>query len=124
MNSHSFLVVDDEEMLRELMSEYLCETSDNVFTAQSSNEALEILEHNHIDMMVTDIMLENELGTDLYNKVHDKYPDIKVMFVTGYCDINLSQEFPNVPVLHKPFYGDNFIHAVEGTLSSKPFSIH
>ena len=122
MNSHSFLIVDDEEMLRELMSEYLGEylgeTSENVFTAQSSNEALEIISQHHIDMMITDIMLANELGTDLYKKIHDLYPDIKVMFVTGYCNINLPQEFPDVPVLKKPFFGDDFIHAVEGILSS------
>lgn len=116
MNSPSFLVVDDEEMLRELMSEYLSETSENVFTAESSQEALEILNNNHVDVMVTDIMLGAELGTELYDKVHAIHPEIKVMFVTGYCDQSLLQKFPEIPVLRKPFFDDDFIHAVEEVL--------
>lgn len=116
MNTHTFLVVDDEEMLRELMSAYLEEVDMQVFTAQSADQALEILKNKQIDMIVTDIMLGSDLGTELYRQVHAIYPNIKALFVTGYCDDHLLQEFPEVSVLRKPFIDDDFIHAIEEVL--------
>lgn len=69
------LVVDDNDNIRKLMSTYLLRDGYQVVTATNGLEALEVLEKEHIDLMIVDIMmpkmdgytLTDELGTSKYN---------------------------------------------------------
>ena len=56
-NMFNILVVEDDENLRKLMTAVLRRNRYNVLQAGDGKEALDIIESNHVDMMVCDIML-------------------------------------------------------------------
>ena len=70
-----------------------------VITAQSEEQALEILKTNHVDVFLTDYMMPMVNGNQMVEKVKNLYPQIKSMIITAYADGVKS----NVPILHKPF---------------------
>lgn len=78
------LVVDDEEVIRDLCAKAL--KSYDVTTAGTGEEALEILENQEIDVVLTDIMMPHVNGIDLLQEIKKRQPNQSVIVMTGYAD--------------------------------------
>ena len=59
------LVIDDQQTIRELIATYLKREGYEVFLASDGIEALDILDREHIDLMISDIMMPNMDGYTL-----------------------------------------------------------
>ena len=81
--SQRILVVDDEPQIRDLLSVYLIRQGFDVVTAASSQETLEILGKNTIDMVVLDIGLADEDGLKLLEEIKKGRPNVRVVMLTG-----------------------------------------
>jgi CheY-like chemotaxis protein len=56
------------------------------FQAETAKDALEFLADTHVDVLFTDIELPGGMnGTELAEAAHQLYPEIKVLFTTGYA---------------------------------------
>jgi len=77
------LVVDDEPQIRDLLSVYLVRQGFDVVTAASSQETLESLDKNAIDMVVLDIGLADEDGLKLLEDIKKNRPKVRVVMLTG-----------------------------------------
>ncbi len=64
-SSQSVLVVDDEEVVRNFMTRVLAEAGYRVLSAANGREALTVLGHAGIDLVVTDIMMPEMGGIEL-----------------------------------------------------------
>jgi CheY-like chemotaxis protein len=54
--------------------------------AETAKDALELLADTHVDVLFTDIELPGGMnGTELADLAHDLYPELKVLFTTGYA---------------------------------------
>jgi DNA-binding NtrC family response regulator len=84
----AILFVDDHEVLARLSCEILEMQGYRAVSAFSASDALEKFERNKFDLMVTDFRMEGMNGLELARKVHDKYPDVPVIIVTGYGPID------------------------------------
>ena len=84
LNNEAILVVDDEEPLRALMDEVLSEHGYRVFTAENADRALEILQQQHIDIMLTDVIMPGMNGYQLAMEVQRLYPQVKIQVISGY----------------------------------------
>lgn len=88
------LYVDDEVInLRNFKA--LFRRKYKIFTAESGKEALELLQEQHIDVLVTDQMMPNMTGLELLKIVNTKYPDILLMILTGYSEMSVIKEAIN-----------------------------
>lgn len=96
------LVVDDDDMVRRLVSVALRNAGYDVFEAGSGDEALELLTNAsaEVRMLVTDIRMPGMDGLELVRRVRDGYPSIKILYMTGFTD---QQVEPGATVLQKPF---------------------
>ena len=56
----------------------------------SGEEALAQLAQGNIDFVITDIQLPGMSGTDLVAKMKENFPDVPVMAITGYSDIDIA----------------------------------
>lgn len=94
MENTIILVVDDNEDICEVLYDWLGEECGfKVLMAHSGNDALKLLQENHVDHVVTDVKMPNGTGYDLLlgiNKLGLKLKTIMVM--TGYSDIK-EEEF-------------------------------
>ena len=63
------LIVDDEEMIREVIKEYCLEENYEVYESSSGIDALKMLKNNSFDLMVLDIMMPEMDGFTLLSKI-------------------------------------------------------
>jgi len=80
----SVLVVDDEAGIRRLTKDFLGNEGYNVYLAESTDHALEVLSREHIDIVFTDVLMPGKDGYELALLVKRQYPDIKVLLASGY----------------------------------------
>jgi len=86
------LVVDDEVMVREQLERLYVQDGFRVLTAPSAEEALEYLSGGEIDLVVTDIRLPGMDGIQLIARMKEICPDVPVIAITGYRDIETAVE--------------------------------
>lgn len=81
------LVVDDNNNIRRLMETYLLKDGYVVYTASDGLEALEILDIQHIDLMIVDIMMPNMDGYTLTDELRASNYNFPILMVTAKEDI-------------------------------------
>ncbi len=77
------LVVDDDKNIRFVMQEILEANGYVTFTAKDSNEALDIIEKEHIDLAVVDIMMPHTDGYDLTRMLREYNSDFPILMVSA-----------------------------------------
>jgi diguanylate cyclase (GGDEF)-like protein len=78
------LLVDDDPAILEILADMMAIFGHDYVTAMNGNEAVEKLKHDFFDLVLTDMMMPNMDGMELLKHINAKYPNIKVMVVTGY----------------------------------------
>ena len=81
------LVVDDDAVTREQLARVYKITGYTVVTVSSAEEALTRLDQGMIDFVITDIKLPGLSGSQLIAHMHENCPDVPVIAITGYSDI-------------------------------------
>ena len=84
---NTILIVEDEEAIREIEKLILTREGYKVCTAESAEEALEILNEETILVMFLDIKLPNMNGIDLCKTIREKNPIAIIYALTGYATI-------------------------------------
>ncbi len=102
-NNITILCVDDEEIPRTLRKFILQKKGYRVLTAASGNEALEMLDKEEINLVLSDQMMPGMTGTELTNRIRETYPAMPIVLISG---VN---EIPPGAI-----YADRFISKVGG----------
>lgn len=116
------LVVDDETDILESLTALLevVESCSRVVTASDGKEALEVIDREPIDMVVTDYRMPRMDGIELMHAVREKNPDIPLILITAYPDPGLEETAKNTlrvsRFIRKPFEPHEIISAVEEAL--------
>ena len=84
MKEKRILVVDDEEQIRDIYSQVFSRAGYTVQTAESAEEALDIIEEEQFPVMFLDINLPGMNGVDLCRKIRKASPKSVPYAVTGY----------------------------------------
>lgn len=116
------LVVDDEEIARRNLEHVLNKEQYEVVTAVDGADALRKLEAHEFDVLVTDLKMASLDGMELLEKVNGRYPDIKVIVVTGFASISSAIEAVKkgaFDYIAKPFKLDEVRNAVRKALEKK-----
>jgi two-component system, cell cycle sensor histidine kinase and response regulator CckA len=105
------LVVEDEEIVRNLTRRLLIDLGYEVLIASDPLEAVEICKNQNykIQLMLTDVVMPNMSGDELAVHVKEMIPDIKVIFMSGYADSAFVQHEvleSQADFLQKPFNKD------------------
>jgi DNA-binding NtrC family response regulator len=85
-SSITILVVDDEEMMRVLLTKILSRDGYKLITAEDGQAALEILATQPVSIIVSDIKMPRLNGFELLKAVKSQYPDIGMIMMTAYGD--------------------------------------
>ena len=112
MNELTCLIVDDEELARTLLENYVNRLPYLNLVGKCSNpiEALQLLQHQSVDLIFLDIQMPEMIGTD-FLKTFSHKP--MVVFTTAYAEYALEgYELNVVDYLLKPFPFERFLKAV------------
>lgn len=85
-------VVDDEEVMRRLVTEVLTGQGYQVFTFSNPLEALEQVKKENFDLILTDLKMPEMDGMELIKSAHKVNPDIGAIFMTGYASLSSARE--------------------------------
>ncbi|MGE0084425.1 MAG: sigma-54-dependent transcriptional regulator [Desulfococcaceae bacterium] len=95
----NILIVDDEKNYTLIMSAVLDEEGFGTLTANSGTEALEILSHSDVDLVLTDMKMPGMDGIELLENIREKDPDLPVIMMTAYGTVEKA-----VDAMHKGAY--------------------
>jgi PAS domain S-box-containing protein len=84
--SGSLLIVDDIELVLECTCDFLQAVGFQTFSAKNADEALRILSHEKIDLLLTDFNMPGISGLELIAQVRARWPKIKCVLASGYLD--------------------------------------
>jgi putative nucleotidyltransferase with HDIG domain len=113
------LVVDDEEPVRTMMASALDRQGYTVELASGGREALEVLEMNAFNLVLTDIVMGDVNGIALLERIHALQPNLPVVMVTAVHDISVaidSMRRGAYDYLLKPFEREQLLSTVERAL--------
>ncbi|HIJ97236.1 MAG TPA: response regulator [Desulfuromonadales bacterium] len=91
MKEH-ILIVDDEEMIRDLLTSALTQEQYTCHQAANVDEAFQVLGTQQVELVISDIMMPGRSGVDLLRDLKRIDPDIAVLMITGLSDTNTALE--------------------------------
>jgi two-component system NtrC family response regulator len=110
------LVVDDEESIRRLMEKEFANTNRIVHTAGSARDAFDMVRRGQFEVILLDIRLPDGDGLDLLEKFRELIPDVEVILITGYGNIDSAVEAMKMGAydyITKPFTLDRLEIVIE-----------
>jgi signal transduction histidine kinase len=123
-NTDTVLVVEDEAGVRELACQFLKVKGYAVLGAKDGEEALEVAGRyaGTIHLILSDMVMPKMSGIELVRRLKAIRPDIRVLFMSGYSvysNGDPEREFPDVPMLQKPFSSISLVEMVRKTLDAE-----
>jgi two-component system cell cycle sensor histidine kinase/response regulator CckA len=119
----TILLVEDEDPVRAVNGRALTARGYTVLEAASGVEALQIIEESAtpVDLVVSDVVMPEMDGPTLLRELRTRYPDLKVIFVSGYAEDAFKKNLPDgesFNFLAKPFSLKQLVETVKQTLAA------
>lgn len=120
--NETLLLVEDEAPLKNLATKILKSKGYTVFNAQNGEDALELFDKAAIQglhLLITDVVMPKMGGIELAQRVKKLYPDVKVLYMSGYTDSTIVAQGildHNVEFLQKPFTPTSFLQKIRTVL--------
>ena len=93
------LVVEDEDIARKNLEHILIKSGYDVVSVSNGSKAIDLLQSNNFDLVITDLKMEKVDGMQVLNKAKDLQPFTEVIMITGYATIETS-----VQAMHEGAY--------------------
>ena len=114
------LVVDDDQLVREPIADYLREVGYEVLEAGDAHEAIDLVDHaDHVDLVFTDVRMPGELdGLGLARWVRAHRPGLPVLLTSGYYGTGwLGERLErDVRLIQKPYTQDEVLTQIRRLL--------
>jgi len=120
--SGTVLLVEDEAMVRAVAERALARQGYTVLTAENGEAALELLQtSDKPDLLISDVVMPTMDGPTMVRHARKRYPDLKIIFMSGYAEEQLrkSIDLDNVAFLPKPFSVQQLAEAARAALTAK-----
>ena len=118
MQENSVLIVDDEAIVRESLKDWLKDTY-QVTTAETGEEAIELMEKQDFDILIVDVRLPGKSGIQVLREIKEVKPHIKSIVITAYPSAELAvqaMKLGAVDYLIKPVAPDDLERLIRETL--------
>ncbi len=124
VDRQTVLVVDDQHVVLELVDAFLEDSCYRIYLAGRGQQALEICQRleGKIDLLLTDVRMPGMNGPELYFRMVEQYPAVKVLFMSGFSASEAARfGVPqDAPLIVKPFRPNELLqrmrHVIAGVL--------
>ena len=115
------LLAEDEEAMRTYLARALENAGYDVVAVDRGTEALPLLESEHFDLLLSDIVMPEMDGIELAQRCNEVSPSTKVMFITGFAAVTLkaSRDQTRAKVLSKPFHLKDLVLEVDRVFENR-----
>jgi CheY-like chemotaxis protein len=115
----AILVVDDDPDVREVIVTTLRGVGYHVVECDGAESAMQVLQRasgEELDLMLVDFAMPGTNGAELARMARRQRPSLRVVFLTGYADIDELVVRPDEMLVRKPFKTQDLVHAIERML--------
>jgi DNA-binding NtrC family response regulator len=124
------LLVEDDELVRDMLTQLLQRANHQVTCASNGEEASECLQKEEPDIMVTDIIMPKKSGITLISEVRKRHPNLEIIAISGggrldpigYLD--LSESLGASVSFEKPIDNTALLMAIDLLLHGKKERVH
>ncbi len=111
---HVALVVEDDDLVRAMAARGLVEAGYTTLEAENGRAALDLIRsrRGRVDVVITDVGMPEMDGYELARQLEQVRPDLPIIYMTGYGDVEVAG-----PFLRKPFSPDAFVRKVGEVLA-------
>jgi len=116
MKNFSILIVDDEKNVVNLLDKMIKKQGYVTFNASNGREALDVIDRNQIDIVITDIRMPELDGISLLKKIKEVDPSIEVILITAFATLETAIEALRIGArdyITKPFDLEDIMIAIE-----------
>ncbi|MCB9537811.1 MAG: response regulator [Myxococcales bacterium] len=116
------LVVDDEQVIREILSDFLLMEGYQVLTAENGRAALDVLAENAVHLVLSDLKMPQMGGLELLESIRNEYPEVVTLIMTGYGTVETAIEAMKrgaFDYVLKPFKVEEVVHTVRRGLEQQ-----
>src|SRR5580698_7578734 len=110
------VVVDREEDAGAVLVILARYPGNEVLSTPTGQEAIDLVEGNHIDLLITEVFIEPMNGFTLRNKMENRHGGVKTVFVTGYDLSPYGEHTAGYEVVTKPATAEKLVPAIERAL--------
>ena len=118
----NILIVDDEEVLRDVLTQLVRQEGHEPICASSGEAALTLLADEDVDLVLLDLMLPGLTGQEVLKQIRDQDPDQVVIVITAFSSIDGAIEAMKDGAFHyisKPFKNEEVLHTMRKALESR-----
>jgi two-component system, chemotaxis family, chemotaxis protein CheY len=118
----AILVIDDDPMAREIITEMLSQNGHRAVNASDGGEGLELFKNGAFDLVITDMIMPEVEGVETIIQLRKDNPDVKIIAISGggrisaYSHLSIAEKFGVMKTLTKPFAKDDLLKAVDELL--------
>lgn len=112
------LSVDDDDLVRSTTVQMLEDLGYRVLSTSSAEEALRMLEHTSVDLVITDHAMPRMTGAQLVLRLRERWPRLPVIMATGYAELPMGTQL-EIPRLAKPYSQVTLAEIVHRTLDGR-----
>ena len=92
MTIEKILIVDDEAMIRNFLSETLKQKKLDITCAVNGKEAIDLIKREHFDLIISDMKMPGKSGMDVLKSTKTLSPDTIVILITAYASVENAVE--------------------------------
>lgn len=115
-NRNAILVVDDDPYVLESISTLLQAFGFTVVANNNANDAVQTIQRQKVDVVLTDIKMPIITGVELLGMVHKYDPQIPVILMTAYAELDVAVDAIKkgaFDFITKPYNADYLVHTIE-----------
>jgi CheY-like chemotaxis protein len=118
----TILVIDDDPMAREIITEMLSQSGHQAVNASDGGEGLQLSRNGAFDIVITDIIMPEVEGVETIIQLRKDNPDVKIIAISGggrisaYWHLSVAEQFGAEKTLEKPFAKYDLLKAVNQLL--------
>lgn len=116
-------IIEDDLAFQKMLSSFLVRKGFDVSSSSDGKMARTILQKETFDFLITDLKLPDDSGMDLLVFAQKQQPEIKVILMTGYADVNSAVKAIKkgaLDYISKPFRPEELLMIIEEASTSKP----
>jgi DNA-binding NtrC family response regulator len=114
------LIVDDEPTILSVLAEVLRSSGYEVIEASNGRLAVDVLDRQTVDLVITDACMPELGGRGLYEHIKKHHPSLvdRIIVITGHLrdDSEFFQTSTELPILYKPFAVQALLDAIRNVL--------
>ena len=121
--SPRILIIDDEVQIREMLGQMLSREGYDVINAPDGKVGMKICREQHVDLIITDIIMPEKDGIEMILELRHVFPDLKVIAISGGGRLGpdgyleMAQKLGAHRTFFKPFNRKEILEAVKELLT-------